>query len=200
MDARSILPAALLFASCFLGSVLMGLAFYGRVVFDAHLAYFQFVAAGAMGGGLTVAAAGCKSRSMIIAAMLAFAALLAWDSPKSWNLLLRDAVWVLVLVLAVRIGVWNSRVLPRLVFGKFVLWAAVFGALHMGMFAILTLANGISFASDSAMLAGRLGALVGAGLGLGYEVAVLAGWPIGPVHAPGKSNDWRPKSPRKDAP
>lgn len=173
MPVRSFWVGAVSFLLCALGSVLVGLLVYGQAIFDTGLVYFQFVAAGILCGSFVVSAKIAGPKSVILVGMAAYGVVLAYNGSSTGIRFFRDAVWVSGLALAVVLGLWNSRFLPRLIIGKFVVWSATFGIVHLCMFTLLSFVNGGSFDQSMALTATRLGALIGAGVGLGHELGEL---------------------------
>jgi hypothetical protein len=74
---------------------------------------------------------------------------------------------------AVKLGLLVNRALPSLKIGKFVLWAAIFGFTHTLAVFLLLLINthSVPVNPEFLMMNARIGALMGAGVGLGLEVA-----------------------------
>ncbi len=110
---------------------------------------------------------------MALVAIAAFALMGLPD--RSWlgSLVLRDAVWVVGLLAATKAGLATNRAFPGWAFGKFVLWGVAFGVIHFAMHAILVVANSASLDLQLAWFASLVGALIGAGIGLGVEAADL---------------------------
>ncbi len=161
------------FLFCFTGSVLMGFLVYGDSVFDSSQVFFQFVGSGLLGAALVAAARVAGLRAVALVVLIGYPVLLISNGSFTGARLLRDAVGVAGLSGAVLAGMGCNRFFPRRALGKFVIWAAIFGGVHLAMYAILCLANGQPIDSSWAELTARIGALIGGGLGLGFELSAL---------------------------
>lgn len=164
----------------YLGVLVVGVAVYGGRVFDPGLAYFQFVAGGVVCGAYLLALRSARGWATILVAVAILAALVLPRGSELGSYLARDAVWVAGLLVAVRVGVSINRSLGRIPLGKFVLWALAFGAIHFLMHAILSFANSVPIDPRMARVATTIGALMGAGFGLGLEFSEFVGprvWP-----------------------
>ena len=179
MSTRVPISAVVTFVFCVVGSLLLGYIAYGKDIFESHLIYFQFVGFGVLCGVLVVVAQYVGTRATLLVGLVAYPVLLSCDGANTGALFVRDAVGVAGLVVAVLVGFWNNRLLPRLVLGKFVVWGATFGVVHLIMFAILSFVNGRPFDLGMAMVSMRIGTLLGAGIGLGYEVSELLNAKLG---------------------
>jgi hypothetical protein len=89
------------------------------------------------------------------------------------DILARNALVVLGLYLAVRSGLLIEDKVRRVAVGKFTLWAAIFGIVHVCTFSILSVARRGSVEAELALFQLTLGALIGAGVGLGHEIAEM---------------------------
>ena len=173
MLGRSEWKSVLLFLLCFAGSGLVGLAVFGTAVFNPRLVYFQFITSGAVVAALVVAFASGGMRAALAVGLVSLVALLATLRPTTGALFLRDVLWAPMLVAAVLASLRLSAAVGWPRFGRFVYWGLVFGACHLAVFAVLTIANGRPFDADLALTVVRIGALIGAGAGLGKELHEL---------------------------
>ncbi len=171
MPERRLWISALTFALCLLGSVLLGLIFYGRLMFNPNLVFFQFIGSGILCAAFIVAAESSGPRSVLILGLITYPLMLAITGSNTGQLFLRDAIYVFGLASCVLLSLQTNLGFKNLNFGKFVFWGAIFGALHFFMFAILSIAKGAPFDFFLAGKATQLGTLVGAGIGLGYEIS-----------------------------
>ena len=169
MTTRVLASAALTFMFCLVGSLLLGYFAYGEAIFDSTVIHFQFFGFGVLCSAFVVAARYSGTRAVLLSGLIAYPLLLAFDGSSTGTLFVRDAVGILGLVGAVLVGFGNNRFLRHLVFGKFVVWGATFGVVHLCMFAILSLFNGRPIDLGLAMATMRIGTLIGAGIGLGFE-------------------------------
>ncbi len=64
---------------------------------------------------------------------------------------------------------------PALYVGKFVVWGAIFAVTHVCAFLFLVLikTQSIEANPEFVIMVARIGALLGAGVGLGYELAII---------------------------
>ncbi len=171
MSARTIWTAVLTFSFCLLGSAFLGFLAYGELIFDSKLVFFQCIGSGALCASLLVSADSFGRKSIFLAGFVAYPIQLAIASSNTGMLFIRDAVYVFGLAVSVLIGLRVNRMFPNLRIGKFVLWGASFGAVHLGMFVLLCLTNGHPVNQEIAVVQTGLGILVGSGVGLGYVLA-----------------------------
>jgi hypothetical protein len=103
----------------------------------------------------------------------AYVAVVAVTAADNSARLVRDAVRLISVIVAVRLCLWSSRILPPLRLGKFVAWGAIFALTHLGALYFLALIQSVS--PSPAMLATvvEMGALTGFGAGIGYELSAL---------------------------
>ncbi len=176
LPVRTIWSAVFSFSICLMGSVLLGLLVYGTPVFDTHLIYFQFVAAGVFCGALVVAVDALGPRSVAPVGLVGYGVMFWQNGANTLPLFLRAGVWIVGLTTAVLGARWASRRLsshqwPQLAIEKFVIWSVGFGFVHLCMFGFLSVVNRRPIDPMVAVMTMRLGGLIGAGVGLGYEVA-----------------------------
>ena len=165
--------AVLTILLCALVSVLIGLAVYGARIFNHHTGLFQFVCTGVASGVFVAAFRYYGARVGLLAVPVVLVAFLALTKSSTSMFVLRDVVSVVGWCAAAKICLVSSGWYPRLVVGKFILWAAVFGFVYLCVFAILILANSVPFDPQMASTVTKLGALIGAGVGLGFELSEL---------------------------
>jgi len=158
---------------CLAGSVLAGAMVYGNRVFNPEMAHFQFVVSGLIGGSLVLAIQFRRGQYAILGCVAAFLIMSILVGSPAPDILARNALWVLGLYLAVRSGLLIDDKIRRVAVGKFTLWAATFGIVHVCMFAILSVARRGSVEAELALFQLTLGALIGAGVGLGHEIAEM---------------------------
>jgi hypothetical protein len=113
MSKAQLLPVALRFVLCWAGSIALGFAFFGERIFQNEMAVFQFVATGAITG------------------IVGFLAVVGITRSNEAGLLLRNAVLVVAVIVAVQLSLRLGLAFPRVSFGKFVFWGAVFALLHV---------------------------------------------------------------------
>ena len=175
MPSKIFWQAIAVFLACFIGSCLVGLAVYGADIFSPGLVTFQFVGSGAIAGAL--AAAFVFQRAWLVGLVAAVVLLLfvAATRPGTSAQVLRDFVYVPTLLASVYLSLRLCAVAPMPRFGGFVFWGVSFAACHIAMFGILALASGQVFSLEVAVMAARIGGLVGVGVGVGRQVAGLLG-------------------------
>ena len=158
---------------CTMGSIAFGFAYFGHQVFNPELTYFQFVFFGLIAGVFVAASPVWKSRWLLLVGVLTFLGLLLSTKSNTPMLLIKDAVGVLFVFAAVRLGVWGNRFLPSWPIGKFVVWGAIFAVTHVCAFLLLVLikTQSIEANPEFVVVMARIGALLGAGVGFGYEIA-----------------------------
>jgi hypothetical protein len=162
------------FILCWLGSVATGYAVFGGAIFHYDNSAFQFVAIGVIAGVVAVFATCFRSKGMLgvfIGSILAVIAITGSTTPAQ---LLRFTVMVISVFLSVGLGVRWDKVFPRVALGKFVLWAAGFGLIRCVAVVLLgaTLRIGIDF--QVIVQAAMMSTLIGAGVGIGYELSEIA--------------------------
>ena len=165
--------AALTILLCALVSVIIGLMVYGDQIFNRQTSLFQFVSTGAACGVFVAAFRHYGTKAGLLAVPVVFLAFLAVTKSSSLTLVFRDVVGVVGWCAAAKIGLVSSGWYPRLVVGKFILWAAAFAFVHLCMFAMLSIVNSVPIDQHYALFVTKLGALIGAGVGLGYELSEL---------------------------
>ena len=109
---------------------------------------------------------------VVVAVFLALVAQTNSDTPAR---LIRDAFWVAALFLATRAGVAGDRVFPGLAVGKFVVWSALFATAYTGAILLVGQVLSIPVDTEITLQGARMGAMQGAGIGLGYELSTLLG-------------------------
>lgn len=165
--------ALLQFTLCLLGSIGMGYACFGHQIFDHHLTYFQFILFGAFAGIFVAAWPIVGKRWLVVLGVMAYLGLVIQASSTTPARLIRDAVWILSVIAAVRLGFLGDRVFPSLKVGKFVVWAAIFAITHTGALYLLSVIQSVTVNPEFYVMNARIGALAGAGVGLGRELAIL---------------------------
>ncbi len=173
MSSLQLKQAALRVALCGGCTIALGFAVFGFRIFNPGLTYSQFVAGGFNLGLFATLAIAARPRWTILAGGLYFAMFSVITRPDSMALLLRNAVYITAVLLAIRICVASDRRLPRIVFGKFIVWAAVFGAAYILSVELLGLLQPGSPSMAIVGLVARTGALMGIGVGLGCELSAL---------------------------
>lgn len=174
MKRASLPTSAFVFLACVVGSLAMGLIFYGTQIFQQHLTYSQFLFSGVFAAACVAAWLAGGRRGLLIGGLVCLVVLLAYHRPASESLLRRDVIYIVGLVLAVWVSLRASLALARPRVGRFLLWGAIFGVTHLLLFGQLVAFRGAGFDLSTAMLVGRIGTLVGLGVGLGYELVTLA--------------------------
>jgi hypothetical protein len=173
MPTKRLIYAAICFALCWGCSIAVGFAFFGDAIFQRNLTLFQFVATGAVSAFAAAVIWMRVPRWALLAFVAGFIFVALSAGSSSAARLFRDAVLVLAIVAAVSVGTRLDRWFPRVPVGKFVLWAAVFGALHVVAVLCIALVLGQVVGLEAIVPAARIGTLVGVGVGIGYEIAAL---------------------------
>lgn len=166
-----IFQIALRFALCWVGSIAVGFVFFGGRIFQTELSVFQFVATGAISGLVVAAAVASGRKWSLLVFIIGFLATIAFTRSASSARLVRDAVLVVAIILAVHASLRWDRVFPRVPFGKFLLWAAGFALVHAVAVALLAIYQRAPAIVEPAMVAARIGVLIGVGVGVGYEIS-----------------------------
>ena len=160
-----------IFGACFLGSCLVGFVVFGTKIFNPQLVVFQFVASGAIAGALTAAFSVSRNRAFLLVSVFVMVLLMLIKRPDTGPLILRDLLYVPTLVASV----WLAGIFPvqsgwsRIVAVLF--WWLAFGACHLAVYGVLSVANGIPIGFDSVQIAFGIGGLVGLGAGLGVHLS-----------------------------
>lgn len=162
------------FILCWLGSAAIGYAVFGGAIFHFDDPAFQFVATGAIAGAVAAFATSFRSKGMLgvlISCILVVFAITGSTSPAR---LLSYAVMVTSVFLSVGVGLRWDRVFPHVALGKFALWAAGFGLIRCVAVVLLgsTLRIGIEY--HVIVQAAMTSTLIGAGVGIGYEISEIA--------------------------
>ena len=160
--------------ACLACSVATGVAVYGGRVCDPALAHFQFVVSGLICGVLILFAQARRGLYTLIGCAVAFVVRSTAVGSLDVGILARNALFVAGLLAAVSGSLHIEERARRLAIGKFALWAAIFGIVHLCMFAAFSLARRGSVAEEPATFQVTAGALIGAGVGLGHEIMELA--------------------------
>jgi hypothetical protein len=163
-------------ALCLLTCMLVGALACGGRIFDPSLSSFQFIAGGLVGGAFLVAIQARRLEYVAGVGVVAFALTSAISESWSANLLVRNAVWVIALLVAVLGALRIEDGMRRVSFGKFVLWAVVFGIVYLCALGVLRLLRPGPVNPEVVIANLKLGVLVGAGIGLGHEIAERARW------------------------
>ncbi len=171
MRSQVFRQAIAVFLACFVGSCLVGLAVHGTDIFNPQLVVFQFIGSGAIAGVLAAAFVFQRARFVGLVAVVVLVLFLAATRPGTSARLLRDLVYIPTLLASVCLSLRLCAVAPWPRIGGFVFWGVSFAACHIAMFGILTLANGLVFDLEPAIMAARIGGLVGVGVGVGHQVA-----------------------------
>jgi len=87
----------------------------------------------------------------------------------------RDAVMVVSVILAVQAGIRWDTVFPRVVVGKFVLWAAGFALIQCVAVGLLAAVFGVPIDTHVIVQAATISVLIGVGVGFGYELSEIVG-------------------------
>lgn len=167
--------AVLQFMLCSLGSIGLGYSYFGNQIFDPKLTYFQFVLFGVLASVFIAAIPLVKWRWLVPLAVVSFMGVIFLTKSITPLRVTRDAVWVLVVIAAVWLGLKSNRAFPSLKVGKFVIWSAIFSATHTCAVFMLILITTHSTTANPEFLVmnARIGALLGAGVGLGYELSKI---------------------------
>ncbi len=166
--------ALLRFTLCLLGSIAVGYVYFGHQIFDHHLTYFQFISFGVIAATFVAAWPLVGTRWLILIGVLAYLGLVIQAQSDTPVRLIRDAIWVVSVIAAVRIGLLGDRVFPSLKVGKFVVWAAIFAVTHTCALFLLSVIQSVTVNPEFYLMNARIGALAGAGVGLGRELAIVA--------------------------
>ncbi len=159
---------------CLFTCMLAGALAYGGRIFDPRLSCFQFIAAGLVGGAFLVAIQARRLPYVAAVGVVAFALTAAISGSWSANLLVRNAVWVIALLVAVLGALRIEDRMRRVAFGKFVLWAAAFGIVNLCALGVLSLVRRVPVNPEVVIANLKMGILIGAGIGLGHEIAERA--------------------------
>lgn len=173
MSHQKFKPALLQFTMCLLGSIAVGYAYFGHRIFDHHLTYFQFILFGAVAGIFVAAWPMVSKRWLLVLGVMAFFGVIIQAQSDTPTRVIRDAVWILSVVAGVGICLQANRVFPNLKVGKFVIWAAIFAITHTCALCLLGVIQSVTVNPEFYLMNARIGALAGAGLGLGRELAIL---------------------------
>ncbi len=175
MSRHKVRLAALKLVLCTLGSVGFGFAYFGHQIFNHELTYFQFVYFGVVAGVFVAVLPTAKSRWLVLMGAFAMLGLALNANSNTPMRLIRDVVGVLSVFVAVRLGLGAGRMFPALYVGKFVVWGAIFAVTHVCAFLFLVLikTQSIEANPEFVIMVARIGALLGAGVGLGYELAII---------------------------
>jgi hypothetical protein len=179
MSHQKFKPALLQFTMCLLGSIGAGYAYFGHQIFDHQLTYFQFVLFGAVAGLFVAVWPLISARWLLVLGVLAYFGFIIQANSTTPVRLIRDAVWILSVMAAVWIGLLLDRVFPFLKVGKFVVWAAIFAVSHTCALFVLGVIQSVTVNPEFYLMNARIGALAGAGVGLGHELAAVVvtwGW------------------------
>ncbi len=163
------------FLCCSAGSIIPGVLLFRGSLFQPDWNIFQFLASGAL-VGLFVASRNFLPlrQSGLVAAGIYFLILLV-KKAEDPDLRIFYAVFVGGIYLATTGALLSDRVFPRMVFGKFIVWAALFGLLYLIAAPLLSWAMSRPLNVGDALHNARMGAMLGGATGFGYEIAVLAG-------------------------
>ena len=183
---------ALTFLLCSLGAVTTGFLLYGRQILQPGNVAFQVVVSGIF-GGLYAAATRHLPRwvgGIIVAIGWGFALYLALEVTHAHYL--REAIWVASTTAAAGLGIWYHARARRFAAAGILVWSLVFALVDLLLF--LLLSTSASFGVDGAFVsrAVGLGALIGAGLGLGYLAAEYAGPRLADLKAAAESRPGLP--------
>lgn len=163
--------AAIRFLLCAGASIGLGYLLVGERIFQPELVSFQFVMSGLIVGLLVAATEWLPRRRIALVAAGVYFLILVVNKVEDPDKRVSFAVYVLVLYLGTMGGLLSNRWFPRLYFGKFVLWAALFGALHLVSVPFLGLVLAQSPDSEMMLASGQLGAAMGAAAGMGFELS-----------------------------
>jgi hypothetical protein len=175
MPSAGRVQVALRFILCWAGSVAIGYAVFGGAIFHSDKTAFQFVATGAISGASIAAASDIRSKRMLAVFIGCFLAVVTITGSTSLTRLSRDAVMVLSVILAVQAGLRWDTVFPRVVVGKFVLWAAGFALIQCVAVGLLAAAFGVAIDTHVIVQAATISFLIGVGVGFGYELSEIVG-------------------------
>jgi len=173
MSHQKFKPALLQFTMCLLGSIAVGYAYFGPQIFDHHLTYFQFISFGITAGIFVAAWPLVSARWLFLLGILAYLGFVILANSTTPTRLIRDAVWVLAVIAAVWTSLRGDRVFPSLKVGKFIIWAAIFAVTHTCALAVLGVIQSVNVNPDFYLMNAKIGALAGAGIGLGHELAAV---------------------------
>jgi len=158
---------------CWAGCMWAGSLKYGPLIFNREMQAFQFVPLGLLGGILVVGAFRLRSSRFYLLVLVVAVLMKLTTGSDTSRLILRDVVIAHALALAIYLGAALNTYLPRLVFGKFLLW----GVLCAGSYALATYMLAQSFGwteyGTPLLVNTTNGLLTGSGLGLGAELAAL---------------------------
>jgi len=171
MSLRISSRAVSVFLAGLAGSCLVGLAAYGAEILNPHLAVFQFVTSGAIGGALAAAIAGNRRDAVWAVAGLSLVIFVACTRPGTGALIFRDLLYIPTLVASVWLSWVAVSKFPFALVGRVLVWGVAFALCHFAMFGMLTVVNGVVFDPRIAYAATRIGGLVGLGVGLGIYIA-----------------------------
>lgn len=158
-----------------LAAVFVGYLGFGGRVFDPELTYFQFVVFGLVGSFFVVVWPLVQPRWIAVLGGLAFVVVAFSAGSQTPPRLIRDAVWVVAIIGAVKLDLQTDRLLPAVKVGKFVVWAAIFAGTQALAVMLLVLLKSHALTVNPALplTAAHIGALLGFALGLTHELTLL---------------------------
>jgi hypothetical protein len=143
----------------------------GGSVFQPELVSFQFVMSGAIAGVFVGAGILLPWRRTVRIALMIYVLVLLVNKTEVSNARASYAVYVGVLYLGTMGGLWSDRWSSRLRYGKFVIWSAWFGVLHLASVYLLGWILSQPPEPGIVLVSAQLGASIGAAVGLGNELA-----------------------------
>lgn len=176
MQCATFWQATQLFLLCCTGSVAVGLAVYGGNILVPNQVHFQFVASGVFCSAFVVSVMFLRKLHTIVVVGVAFVSMQLFVGLDSLagqgESYIRNAAYMACLYIVASVGIASSRWYPRLVFGKFIIWSAISAAVHLVALYVLALVRyqTVSVNPERIQSAAEVGALVGAGIGVGFEV------------------------------
>lgn len=162
------------FILCWLGSVAVGYTVFGGAIFHVDDPAFQFVATGAIAGTFAAFATCFRSKGQFGVLISCFLVVLVIAGSTSPARLSSYAMMVTSVFLSVGAGLRWDRVFPHVPLGKFFLWAAGFGLIRCVAVVLLGATLGIGIEDHVIVQAAMTSTLIGAGIGIGYELSEIA--------------------------
>ena len=178
MPRSKFIQAAQLFLICCAGSIAVGLAVYGTKIFVPNSMFFQFVGSGVFCSLFVASAMFLRKLHTVVVVVVSLVLLRVFIGSNSVieqdesYLHFRNAVYMVGLVVVASVGVASSRWYPKLKFGKFIVWSAASAAVHLAALFLLALIRyqTVSVNPDLVQATAEVAALVGAGIGFGFEM------------------------------
>ncbi len=157
-----------------LGCMWAGSLLYGAMIFDRQLAAHVFVVGGLAAAVLLAGALLLRSAWYLALMVVVTAGISISAETDSFRIFARDLAFVLGVVATIRLGLAVEARFPDRPIGRFVEW----GVISAGLWSAFALLQVAIFSAPDAfhaqlLLVMKHGALFGAGLGVGLDVAAV---------------------------